>query len=57
MKMFCPWKFYGRNISYNMYDLLEKIVAEYKNLPDGLENTNFIEETLETMRCLREKHC
>lgn len=55
--MFCPWKFYGRDISYNIYDLLEKMTAEYKELPHGSVDEDFVEETLETVRRLREKNC
>jgi hypothetical protein len=40
-----------------MYDLLEKMAAEYKELSDGLDKKNFIEETLETIRHLREGNC
>jgi hypothetical protein len=40
-----------------VYDLLEKVAAEYKELSDGLVDEDAIEETLETVRCLRERYC
>jgi hypothetical protein len=56
LKTFNPWKFYGSGISYNMYDLIEQMACEYRALPDGLENEDFIEETLGVIRYLREEN-
>jgi hypothetical protein len=56
LKTFHPWNFYGRGISYNMYDLIEQMAGEYRALPDGFENKDFIEETLEAIRRLREEY-
>jgi hypothetical protein len=56
VKTFHPWNFYGRGISHNMYDLIEQMAGEYRALPEGLENKDFIDETLEAIRHLREEN-
>jgi hypothetical protein len=39
-----------------MYDLIEQMAGEYRTLADGFENEDFIEETLEDIRRLREEN-
>jgi hypothetical protein len=56
LKTFYPWKFYGNGICYNIYDLVEQMAGEYMALPDGLQNKDFIEETLGVIRHLREEN-
>jgi hypothetical protein len=39
-----------------VYDLLEEVAAEYKEMPDDLVDEDFLEEVLETVRRLRERY-
>ncbi|GFG36406.1 hypothetical protein Cfor_06992 [Coptotermes formosanus] len=55
MKIFYPGNFYGRNNTYNMYDLLEEMAAEYRQLPKGQADDS-IEETVEDIGQLKEKN-
>ena len=56
MKTFYPGNFYGRDTTYSIYDLLEETAAEYKKLPEGLEDKDFVEETIQAIRHLKEKY-
>jgi hypothetical protein len=53
MKMFNPGNFYGRDNTYNMYDLLEEMAAEYKQLPEGQADRDSVEVTLQAIRHLK----
>jgi len=53
MKTFHPGSFYGRDNTYNMYDLLEKMAAEYKQLPEGQADKDFVEVTVQAIRHLK----
>jgi hypothetical protein len=56
MKTFYPGNFYGRAKTYNMYDLLEEMAAEYRQLPEGQADNDFVEETVQAVRQLKEKN-
>jgi len=51
--MFYPGGFYGRNNTHNMYDLLEEMAAEYRQLPEEQADKDFVEVTVQAMRHLK----
>ena len=53
MKTFYPGSFYGRDNSHNMYDLLEEMTAEYRQLPEGQADKDFVEATVQAIRHLK----
>ena len=54
MKTFYPGSFYGWDNTHNMYDLLEEMVAKYRQLPEGQADKEFLEVTVQAIRHLRE---
>ena len=53
MKTFYPGSFYGRDNIHNMYDLLEEMAAEYRQLPGGEADKDFVELTVQAIRHLK----
>lgn len=53
MKTFYPGSFYGRDNAHNMYDLLEEMAAEYRQLPEGQADKDYVEVTIQAIRHLK----
>lgn len=53
MKAFYPGSFYGRDHTHNMYDLLEEMAAEYRQLPEAQADKDFVEVTVQAIRHLK----